>query len=542
VRRLTILLPHITTPRHTTTAEPMADEDEDEEIQRCFEEWKREFQEEQSDDTDFSDDDDEDEGIVEGDHNGAEKISLQGHELKHKDPLSNTSVDKIFSDSPFDLEVNWRYGSHISSVDPFYRNQLKESNTISASDSPYSQSLLPSLGLLDDFKPDQTICSQFEVSQMTLLMLSGVSSDIFAFVSHEEGAPAVFSLTPTGSRIRIPELTSSSLMNYLRWFLELGNRVELVRRQLHNETSELNLLERSRDEKEGPSSLFLQQMVGPVTASLRETFSTFQALLVELQRQIPDSSVGEDEIVPGHLTLIHLFYQLRSWAEVFELSLVGITRTLSKIASSRMEREEVIASFPVLKMEDTNAFENRDFIHHINVSSLMTQLLSGISSAHLISAQLSTVSTSSSLESLGQDISSVVAANHLTSGSYLPVQSTSLPCFTSLVGAYLKHFFIWIFQTDRPTPHRSSVYSSQSHFGGLAYDHSLTSLISPASEPAAASPSSWSQFSSRQMTQKFNHFPALWIPLLAFGAMTKVNIQVLVKQGVERSLKYSQLR
>jgi hypothetical protein len=512
-------------------------DEEDGEIKRCFEEWKREFEEELSDDADSSEDE---EWVLE--------TEMLEKKLTSKDIIPEESkyitrplVKEIKFDSPFDLDVNWRYGSHISSVDSFYRNQMISSTN---SDPSYSQSLLPSL-TTNDFKPNETICSQFEVSRMVLLMLNGVSSDLF-YLLPSERTPSKFSLTPTGRRVRILELTSSSLMNFLQWFLNLGNRAELVRQQLSDPASELNVVELGLEERGTPSSLFLQQMVGPVTATLRETFSTFQALLVQLETQIPPSAVEEDEIVPGHLTLLQLFFQLRSWSDVFELSLVGVTRTLSRIASAQMEREELVASFPVLKLEDTNTFENKDFIHHLNVSSLMTQFLSGISNAHLVSAQLSTVSTSSSLHSLGKDLSSVVAANHLTSGSYLPVQSTSLPCFTSLAGAYLKQLFLWIFQTERPPAShsrapRNNFYSSQSHFGGLAYDHSLATLTSSVSQPSTSSPS-WSQFSSRQMLQKFSHFPPLWTPLLVFGAMTKVNIQVLVKQGVERSLKYSQLR
>jgi hypothetical protein len=521
--------------------------EEDKEIKRAYEEWKKEFDEESGNETDEEDEEWEERrdyeikvkprGVVE------EEESLQDG--------FNVGVpherDENFLPA-FDIDVNWRFGGHISSVDPYHRDKLAyKSSSDYSSPKTYSHSLLPSLPL-NDFKEDEILCSPFDISHMILLMLRGSSSDLFSLTSNE--SEFHFSLTPTGSRIRIAELTSSSLRKFMAWFVVLGNRVEYVRHKLYDPLSELNSMEQDSPQEE-PSSTFLHQTIGPITASLRDIFSSFQSLLLQLESLIPASALEEHEIVPSdHLTFTQLYLQLRPWDQIFESTLLGITQTLCKVAVSRVEPAEVGSYFPSLKLEDTNSFENRDFFHHLHVNCVVTDLLTALSHSHLISSHLSTISPHSSLRALGKDFSSTQSqgvGSSQVSPLLVSFHDACLSCFSAMTGAYLKHFFTWIFRSEKasanPKFHRNKFYSSQSHFGGLAYEHSMSLLSSQQLAPSSPAPApSWAQYSSRQMVLKFNYFPPLWQPLLAFGIMTKVNIQGLVKQGVARSLRYSLLR
>jgi hypothetical protein len=529
--------------------------EDDEEIQRAYEEWKKEFDEESENETD-----EEDEGVWEERRNYERKGNAQEstEELDPDDgvPVAVSKEDDIFLPA-FDIDVNWRFGGHISLVDVYHRNQLSLKSSPEYPSFTYSHSLLPSLPLAD-FKEDEVLCSSFDISHTILLMLSGSSSDLFSLTSLR--TESRFSLTPTGSHIRIAELTASSLRKFLEWFVDLGNRVEYVRHKLYDPHSELNFMEEEGPQKE-PSSTFLHQAIGPITSSLRDIFSSFQSLLLQLECQIPDSSLEDHEVFPfDHLTFTQLYLQLRPWNQLFESMLLGITQTLCRVAASRIESSDISSYFPGLKLEDTNSFENRDFFHHLHISCLLTDLLSALSHSHLLSSHLSTISAHSSLRSLGKDFSSnqsqakggEEARGGLPQGTPpVSFQAACLSCFSALHGAYLKLFFTWIFHSEKaaanPKFHRNKFYSSQSHFGGLAYDHSLSLFSSSSQGPPSSSLSlaptpSWSQYSSQQMLLKFNYFPSLWQPLLAFGAMTKINIQGLAKQGVARSLRSSLLR
>lgn len=516
--------------------------DEDEEVKRAYEEWKKDFDEDSEQETD------EEEGEEWEERRDYERRETHGEVIEQNqdqgDGLSLGASSEREEEAclpAFDIDVNWRFGGHISSVDPYHRHQLAaRSSADYSSPKTYSHSLLPSLPLCD-FQEDEVLCSPLDISQMILLMLRGCSSDLFSLTSNH------FSFTPTGSRIRVAELTSSSLHKLLAWFVDFGNKVEYVRHKIYDPSSELNSMEQDSSQEE-PYSTLLHQTIGPITASLRDIFSSFLSVILQLESQIPPPCLEEHEIVPSScLTFTQLYLQLRPWEKTFDTALLGITQTLCKVAVSRLEPSVISSYFPVLKLEDIKSFEIRDFLNHLHVSCLATDLLGALSHTHIISSHLSTVSPHSSLQTLGKGFSSN-QSQRIEPSQVAPLvsfQEACLSCFSALTGSYLKHFFTWIFRSEKvstnPKLQGNKFYSSQSHFGGLSYDHYM-SLLSAQQLALPSASTSWVQYSAEQMVLKFNYFPPLWQPLLAFGAMTKVNIQGLVKQGQARSVRYSLLR